>query len=74
MHKQYLKDQHMHFRFMNVILLHSDHRQRFGYSWSRLVSNDISIPILLLTKLVHIPPRVPPMYITHRTTLQRTVF
>jgi len=32
MHKQYLKDQHMHFRFMNVILLHSDHRQRFGYS------------------------------------------
>ena len=66
MHKLYLKIQHMHFGFMNVILLHSDRRHLSGYSCCRLVSNDISVPILLLTKLVHIPPRVPSMYITHR--------
>jgi len=73
MRKLYLKDQHMHFGFTNIILLHSDHRHHFGYSRSRMLSDDISLPILLLTKLVHISPHVPSVYITHKITLQ-TIF
>jgi hypothetical protein len=61
----------MHLGVMNAILLHSDHWHCFGYSWSRLVKYDISVPVLLLTKLVHIPPHVPSMYITYRTTLRQ---